>query len=108
ARVEIRLIETAAPTASFEIVDHMQGEAHLVTSPFSLGERVNIELGIGSVSRAPEAVETHRRVVDRLWAEGAGGAEAAAIIAALLARHPDPQAAPAATRSRRPTVRHNL
>ncbi|MRX50146.1 helix-turn-helix domain-containing protein [Paracoccus sp. S-4012] len=87
-RVEIRLIETAAPTASFEIVEHAAGEAHLVTSPFSLGERVNIALGIGSVSRAPEAVETHRRVVERLWAEGAAGAEAAAIVAALLARHP--------------------
>ncbi len=84
-RAELRLVEAPGAATSFEIVDRPDA-AWLVVSPFALGLRPNITLGVGTVTPAPEAVASHRAVTDRLWAEGIGGEAAHARIQEVLAK----------------------
>lgn len=84
-RAELRLLEAPGAATSFEVVTRPDA-TWLVVSPFALGVRPNITLGVGTVTRAPEAVASHRAVTDRLWAEGIGGEAAHVRIRDILAR----------------------
>lgn len=84
-RAELRLVEAPGAATSFEIVERAEA-TWLIVSPFALGVRPNITLGVGTVTPSPEAVASHRAVTDRLWAEGIGGEAAHARIQEVLAR----------------------
>lgn len=84
-RAELRLVEAAGAATSFEIVEQADA-TWLVVSPFALGPRPNITLGVGTVTPSPEAIASHRAVTDRLWAEGISGEAAALRIQEVLAR----------------------
>ena len=84
-RAELRLVEAPGDITSFEVVTRPDA-TWLVVSPFALGVRPNITLGVGVVTRTPEAVSSHRGVTDRLWSEGIGGEAAHARILDILTR----------------------
>lgn len=82
-RILLRLVETPGPATSFQIYE-IKGGNFMVSSPFALGTRPNISLGIGLVSPLPDAIAAHKAVADRLWSEGLSGQAAADRIHALL------------------------
>lgn len=82
-RIQLRLVETPGPATSFQIFE-VKGGNWMVSSPFALGPRPNISLGIGLASPLPDAIAAHRAVVERLWDEGLSGAAAAGRIHELL------------------------
>lgn len=83
-RAELRLVEAPGAATSFEIVEH-PAAIWLIVSPFALGLRPNITLGVGTVTPSPEAIASHRAVTDRLWDTGISGAAAHRRIQEVLA-----------------------
>lgn len=84
-RAELRLLEAPGAATSFEVITRVDA-TWLVVSPFALGVSPNITLGVGVVTRGPEAVASHKAVTERLWSEGIGGEAAHVRIQEVLAR----------------------
>ena len=62
------------------------GRSILTISPFRLGHNPNIRIGVGLITSAPEALELHEGIAERLWASALKGREAAEHVEDLIAR----------------------
>lgn len=85
--VQIGLLVNSMPGSSFQLFrcgDHTT----LAVSPFRLGTLPNIRLGVATITSAPEAVELHRSMTEKLWRRSLKGQEAIDIIEKdVLGRH---------------------
>jgi hypothetical protein len=69
----------------FHIFRRRSGDV-LTISPFRLGERSNIRVGVAMVTSAPEALALHEDVVKEAWRTAIKGREAAAYLRDLIVR----------------------
>ena len=76
----------ADSATSFQIV-RKGSESTLTISPFRLGHNPNIRIGVGLITSAPEALELHEGITQRLWTSSLKGREAADHVDALIERH---------------------
>ncbi|MDO6455559.1 helix-turn-helix transcriptional regulator [Celeribacter halophilus] len=83
--VQIGVAREPIPSTSFQIV-RKAGRSVLTISPFRLGHDPNIRVGVGMITSAPEALELHEGIAERLWATSLKGREAAEHIEDLIAR----------------------
>ncbi|WP_417253010.1 helix-turn-helix domain-containing protein [Celeribacter sp.] len=83
--VQICVAREPIPSTSFQIV-RKAGRSVLTISPFRLGHDPNIRVGVGMITSAPEALELHEGIAERLWATSLKGREAAEHIENLIAR----------------------
>lgn len=83
--VQIGLVTDSLPHIGFHIFRRRAGDV-LTISPFRLGERPNIRVGVAMVTSAPEALSLHEEVVRGAWRTAIKGREAAAYLRELLAR----------------------
>ncbi|SEK28404.1 helix-turn-helix domain-containing protein [Pacificibacter marinus] len=83
--VQIGVAREPIPSTSFQIV-RQGGRSVLTISPFRLGHNPNIRVGVGLITSAPEALDLHEGIADRLWATSLKGHEAAEYIEELIAR----------------------
>ncbi|MCA0044809.1 helix-turn-helix domain-containing protein [Celeribacter litoreus] len=83
--VQIGVAREPIPSTSFQIM-RQAGRSILTISPFRLGHNPNIRIGVGLITSAPEALELHEGIADRLWNSSLKGHEAAAHVEALIAR----------------------
>lgn len=67
--VQIALTQRPLPTAGFQVL-RLKTQRLLVTSPFRLGEPVNLRYGIATISGDEQALRLHESLIARLW-EGA-------------------------------------
>ncbi len=83
ADVQLGILVEPAPGIGFELVGGA-GRVTAALSPFRLGARPNIRLGVGLVTAAPEAVALHRQLAAQLWRDALKGAAAAAFVRSLV------------------------
>jgi hypothetical protein len=67
--VQIALTERPLPTAGFQVL-RLKSQRLLVTSPFRIGEPINLRYGIATISGDEQALRLHESLIARLW-EGA-------------------------------------
>jgi transcriptional regulator with XRE-family HTH domain len=83
--VQIGLVTDSLPHIGFHIFRRRSGDV-LTISPFRLGERPNIRVGVAMVTSAPEALSLHEEVVKEAWRTAIKGREAGAYLRELLAK----------------------
>lgn len=80
--VQIALTERPLPTAGFQVL-RMKSQRLLVTSPFRLGEPINLRYGIATISGDEQALRLHESLIARLWDSALTGARAVDAISRL-------------------------
>lgn len=83
--VQIGVAREPIPSTSFQIM-RQAGRSILTISPFRLGDNPNIRIGVGLITSAPEALNLHEEIAERLWATSLKGREAAEHVESLIAR----------------------
>ncbi len=83
--IQIGLVTDSLPHLGFHIFRRRSGDV-LTISPFRLGERPNIRVGVAMVTSAPEALSLHEDVVKEAWRTAIKGRQAGAYLRELLAR----------------------
>lgn len=83
--VQVGLVTDSLPHMGFHIFRRRSGDV-LTISPFRLGERPNIRVGVALATSAPEALSLHEDVVKEAWRTAIKGREAAAYLRELLAK----------------------
>jgi transcriptional regulator with XRE-family HTH domain len=83
--VQVGLVTDSLPHIGFHIFRRRSGDV-LTISPFRLGERPNIRVGVAMVTSAPEALSLHEDVVKEAWRTAIKGREAGAYLRELLAK----------------------
>ena len=83
--VQVGLVTDSLPHIGFHIFRRRTGDV-LTISPFRLGERPNIRVGVALVTSAPEALSLHEDVVSEAWRTAIKGREAGAYLRELLAK----------------------
>jgi transcriptional regulator with XRE-family HTH domain len=86
--VQVGLVTDSLPHIGFHIFRRRTGDV-LTISPFRLGERPNIRVGVAMVTSAPEALSLHEDVVKEAWRTAIKGREAGAYLRELLAKSQD-------------------
>jgi transcriptional regulator with XRE-family HTH domain len=81
--IQIGLVIGTMPHTSFQIFRNGDRKT-LSISPFRLGERPNIRLGVAMVTSTAEAIELHEIIVDRMWSEALKGRDAANYLRGLI------------------------
>lgn len=81
--VQIALTERPLPTAGFQVL-RMKTQRLLVTSPFRLGEPINLRYGIATISGDEQALRLHESLIARLWDSALTGQRAVEAIAKLM------------------------
>lgn len=84
--IQIGVAREPIPSTSFQIM-RQAGRSILTISPFRLGQDPNIHIGVGMITSAPEALELHESIAQRLWATSLKGHEAAAHVETLIAQN---------------------
>jgi len=74
--VQIAVTRRALPTTGFQIIRQEQ-RSLVVTSPFRIGEQLNIRHGIATISDAKDAIDVHQTLADQLWSSALLGNTAA-------------------------------
>lgn len=64
--VQIGLTKQSLPTAGFQIL-RLKTQRLLVTSPFRLGEPLNLRYGVATISGDEQALRLHESLIARLW-----------------------------------------
>ncbi|WP_218151338.1 helix-turn-helix domain-containing protein [Celeribacter neptunius] len=82
--VQIGVAREPIPSTSFQIM-RQAGRSILTISPFRLGHNPNTRIGVGLITSAPEALELHEGIAERLWNTALKGREAADHVEALIA-----------------------
>ena len=82
--VQIALTPRPLPTAGFQILRTKQQKL-LVTSPFRLGEPVNLRYGVAVISGDEQALRLHEGLIARLWDSAIAGNRAIEEIERLVA-----------------------
>lgn len=80
--VQIALTERPLPTAGFQVL-RMKSQRLLVTSPFRLGEPINLRYGIATISGDEQALRLHESLIARLWDSALTGTRAVDAIARI-------------------------
>lgn len=83
--VQIGVAREPIPSTSFQIM-RQAGRSILTISPFRLGHNPNIRIGVGLITSAPEALELHEGIAERLWETSLKGREAADHVEELIVR----------------------
>lgn len=83
--VRIGIVNDNQPNETFQIFED-DDSAHVAASPFRLGELPNIRTGIATITTSADAVAMYRKMIDRLWADAAKGADGAKVLRDLLDR----------------------
>jgi len=83
--IQVGLVTDSLPHIGFHIFRRRSGDV-LTISPFRLGERPNIRVGVAMVTSAPEALSLHEDVVKEAWRTAIKGREAGAYLRELLAK----------------------
>lgn len=81
--VQIALTERPLPTAGFQVL-RLKSQRLLVTSPFRLGEPVNLRYGIATISGDEQALRLHETLIARLWDGALTGSRAVDAVAKLI------------------------
>ncbi|MFN6954241.1 MAG: helix-turn-helix domain-containing protein [Acetobacteraceae bacterium] len=81
--VSIGVLEHAPPSQTFQILSGPKG-AVAAASPFRLGGRPNVTLGVATITADPAAVALYERLAERLWTAALKGEAAAKRLRALL------------------------
>ncbi|MCS6931178.1 MAG: helix-turn-helix transcriptional regulator [Acetobacteraceae bacterium] len=81
--VAIGVLERAPPSQTFQILSGPKGTV-AAASPFRLGHRPNVTLGVATITADPAAVALYERLAERLWAASLKGEAAARRLRALL------------------------
>lgn len=81
--VQIALTRRPLPTAGFQVL-RLKSRRLLVTSPFRLGEPVNLRYGIATISGDEQALRLHESLIARLWDGALTGSRAVDAIEKLL------------------------
>ena len=84
--IQIGIVREPVPATSFQIF-RQADRSVLAISPFRLGEQPNIRLGVALITSAPEAMELHEGIAERLWGEALKGGEAAAYLEAMIEKY---------------------
>lgn len=84
--IQIGIVREPVPATSFQIFRHAD-RSILAISPFRLGEQPNIRLGVALITSAPEAMELHEGIAERLWGEALKGSEAASYLEAMIDKY---------------------
>lgn len=66
---------------------HQPDRQILALSPFRLGEEPNVRVGVAMITSAPEALSLHQKQAEGMWQRALKGANAAAFLRNLIARH---------------------
>lgn len=81
--VQIALTQRPLPTAGFQVL-RLKSRRLLVTSPFRLGEPVNLRYGIATISGDEQALRLHESLIARLWDGALTGSRAVDAVAKLI------------------------
>lgn len=81
--VQIALTQRPLPTAGFQVL-RLKSRRLLVTSPFRLGEPVNLRYGIATISGDEQALRLHESLIARLWDGALTGSRAVDAIAKMM------------------------
>lgn len=84
--VQIGVAREPIPATSFQIV-RKRDQSTLTISPFRLGQQPNIQIGVGLVTSAPEAIALHDDISRRLWDSSLKSTEAADLIDGLIDKY---------------------
>ncbi|AJE48650.1 helix-turn-helix domain-containing protein [Celeribacter indicus] len=82
--VQIGVAREPIPSTSFQIM-RQAGRSTLTISPFRLGHNPNTRVGVGLITSAPEALDLHESIAERLWKTALKGREAAEHVEGLMA-----------------------
>jgi transcriptional regulator with XRE-family HTH domain len=83
--VQVGVLEQAPPSQTFEVLRLRDGRRVACVSPFRLGDRPNLTLGIATVTAEPATVALYERLAADLWARARKGPPAAALLRRMLA-----------------------
>lgn len=83
--VQIGIVGDTLPQSSFQIL-RQPDRPLLAFSPYRLGERPNVRIGVAMITSAPEALSLHEETAERLWRRAIKGPEAAKFARAALAK----------------------
>jgi transcriptional regulator with XRE-family HTH domain len=81
--VQIALTQRPLPTAGFQVL-RLKSRRLLVTSPFRLGEPVNLRYGIATISGDEQALRLHESLIARLWDGALTGSRAVDAVAKMM------------------------
>ena len=84
--IQIGIVREPVPATSFQIF-RQSTRSVLAISPFRLGEQPNVRLGVALITSAEEAMSLHEDIAARLWRESVKGAEAVALLRAMIAQY---------------------
>ena len=73
--IQIGIVPASLSYSGFQIFRQPDRNV-LAVSPFRLGERPNIMVGVAMITAAPEALILHQKVVDQMWKSSLKGKEA--------------------------------
>ena len=87
--IQIGIVRESVPATSYQIF-RQADRSVLAVSPFRLGERPNVRIGVAMITSAPEALRQHEDIAARLWSESLKGAEAADFLEAMIEKYAIP------------------
>lgn len=90
--VQIGIVDKIMPHQTFELL-RRNDDTWVAVSPFRLGEFPNVNLGVASITSAPEAVTLYERLARDMWARAYRGSEGAKLLRNLI-RKVEPAARP--------------
>jgi transcriptional regulator with XRE-family HTH domain len=83
--VQIGLTKRRLPTTGFQLI-HQHERSLVVTSPFRVGDELNLQHGIATISDAGEAIAIHEKLAQTWWLSALHGPAAAQELERLLSR----------------------
>lgn len=84
--VQIGVVRDTLPQSSFQIF-RQPDRPLLAVSPYRLGERPNVRIGVGMITSAPEALSLHEETAEVLWRRALKGPEAARFAREALGKY---------------------
>jgi len=84
--VQIGVVRDTLPQSSFQIF-RQPDRPLLAVSPYRLGERPNVRIGVGMITSAPEALSLHEETAEVLWRRALKGREAARFAREALGKY---------------------
>ena len=84
--VQIGIVRESVPATSYQIF-RQADRSVLAVSPFRLGERPNVRIGVAMITSAPEALQQHEDIAERLWSESLKGADAADFLDGMIEKY---------------------
>jgi transcriptional regulator with XRE-family HTH domain len=84
--VQVAIVRETIPATSFQIF-RQSDRSVLAISPFRLGEQPNVRVGAALITSAPEALDLHESIAQRLWDRALRGPEGAEYLRSLIERY---------------------